>query len=109
MASSECLGLDEFFELGDSVIDVSQSSSQHSIYPLYDRSGTSCKCMLMCSVASELVFGNIIINPGAEGGVLGTDTQANRRQLASDNHTLGMHCRNNGSANYACEYQWGLV
>ncbi len=33
MASSECLGLDEFFELGDSVIDVSQSSNEANLGP----------------------------------------------------------------------------
>jgi hypothetical protein len=65
--------------------------------------------MLMCSVASELVFGNIPINLGAEGRALGTDIQVDRRQLASSNRALGTHWRSNGSANYAFEYQLSLV
>jgi hypothetical protein len=59
----------------------------------------------MCSLASELVFGNIIINLGDEGRALDADSQVDRQQLASGNRALGMHWGNNGGANYAFEYK----
>lgn len=42
-------------------------------------------------------------------GMPGVDAQVDRRQLASGDRALGMHCQSNGSANYESEYQWRLV